>query len=98
MLDFTNRYGSTRSGFFHESKLYFDSELLSSAKLSYLNRTWECYPYQSAMKQAVRNAIENEIAEEKSKRQIKRLTKQLREQIENESELIILLKDKLKTL
>ena len=98
MLEFINNYGSTRSGFFHKSELFYNSELLSEARASYLNRTWESYPYQSVMKQAVRNAIENEIAEEKSKRQIKRLTKQLREQIENESELIILLKDKLKTL
>ena len=97
-MEFINNYGSTRSGFFHESKLYFDNELLSSAKLSYLNRTWESYPYQSVMKQAVRNAIDNEIAEEKSKRQIKRLTKSLRQQIETESELIQLLKEKLKSL
>ena len=50
------------------------------------------------MKQAVRNAIDNEIAEEKTKRQIKRLTKSLKEQIETESELIQLLKEKLKSL
>ena len=98
MLEFINNYKSTRSGFSHTSKLLYDSEVISEAKASYLNRTWECYPYQSVMKQAVRNAIENEIAEEKSKRQIKRLTKSLREQIETESELITLLKDKLKTL
>ena len=97
-MEFINNYGSTRSGFFHTSKLFYNNELLSEARASYSNRTWECYPYQSVMKQAVRNAIENEIAEEKNKRQIKRLTKSLREQIETESELIQLLKEKLKSL
>lgn len=97
-MEFINNYGSTRSGFFHTSKLVYNGEIISEARASYLNRTWESYPYQSVMKQAVRNAIDNEIAEEKSKRQIKRLTKSLREQIETESELITLLKDKLKTL
>ena len=85
-MEFINNYGSTRSGFFHTSKLFYNNELLSEARASYSNRTWECYPYQSVMKQAVRNAIDNEIVQEKTKRQIKRLTKSLREQIENESE------------
>ena len=97
-MEFINNYGSTRSGFFHKSKLVYNGEIISEARASYLNRTWESYPYQSVMKQAVRNAIDNEIAEEKNKRQIKRLTKSLKEQIETESELIQLLKEKLKSL
>ena len=97
-MEFLNNYGATRNGFYHKSKLYLNGELLSEARASYLNRTWESYRYQSVMKQAVRNAIENEISAEKSKRQIKRLTKSLRETIETESELIQLLKEKLKTL
>ncbi len=97
-MEFKNSYGSTRNGFYHKSKLYINGELLSEARASYLNRTWEAYTYQTVMKDAVRNAIENEIAEEKSKRQIKRLTKTLREQIETESELIQQLKEKLNTL
>jgi hypothetical protein len=97
-MEFVNNYGATRSGFYHKSKLYFNGELLSEARASYLNRTWEAYTYQSVMKQAVRNAIESEVLAEKSKRQIKRLTKSLRETIETQSELIQLLKEKLKTL
>jgi hypothetical protein len=97
-MEFVNNYGVTRSGFYHKSKLYFNGELLSEARASYLNRTWESYTYQTVMKDAVRNAIENEILAEKSKRQIKRLTKSLRETIETESELIQLLKEKLNTL
>lgn len=57
MLEFINNYKSTRSGFSHTSKLLYDSEVISEAKASYLNRTWESYTYQSVMKQAVRNAI-----------------------------------------
>ena len=97
-MEFINNYGSTRSGFYHTSKLLYNGEVLSEARANYLNRTWEAYSYQSVMKQAVRNAIDSEIAKEKTKRQIKRLTKSLREQIENESELIQLLKEKLKSL
>jgi hypothetical protein len=97
-MEFVNSFKGTRSGFYHKSKLYFNGELLSEARASYLNRTWESYTYQAVMKDAVRNAIENEVLAEKSKRQIKRLTKSLRETIETESELIQLLKEKLKTL
>lgn len=97
-MEFINNYGSTRSGFFHKSKLFFEGELIGEARASYLNRTWESYPYQSVMKQAVRNAIEWEIARIKEEKGIKRLTKKLREEIETESVLINQLKDKLKTL
>jgi hypothetical protein len=97
-MEFINTSGNTRSGFFHKSKLYFNGELLAEARASYLNRTWEAYTYQSVMKQAVRNAIENEVGRIKEEREIKRLTKKLREQIETESELVVQLKDKLKTL
>ena len=69
-MEFINNYGSTRNGFFHTSKLFYNSELLSEARASYLNRTWEAYSYQSVMKQAVRNAIDNEIAEEKTKTEL----------------------------
>lgn len=95
---FENNYGSTRSGFFHKSKLYNNGTFLSEARFSYLNRTWESYAYQSVMKQAVRNAIDNEISRIKTEKQIKRLTQKLREQITTESKLITALNEKLKTL
>ena len=97
-MEFINNYGSTRNGFFHKSKLFFKGELIGEARASYLNRTWESYPYQSVMKQAVRNAIEGEILRIKTEKQIKRLTKKLKEQIETNSTLITQLKYKLKTL
>jgi len=42
-MEFVNNYGATRNGFYHKSKLYFNGELLSEARASYLNRTWESY-------------------------------------------------------
>ena len=97
-MEFINNYGRTRNGFYHTSKLYYNSGLLSEARANYSNRTWEGFPYQSVMKQAVRNAINNEIVKEKVRRGIIRLTKSLRDQIETESGLIQLLKGELKSL
>ena len=97
-MEFINNYGTTRNGFFHTSKLFYNSELLSEARASYLNRTWESYRYQSVMKQALYNAIESEILNEKNLKGIKRLTKQLRETIVKENTLIQALTNKRNSL
>ena len=97
-IEFINTEKKTKSGFYHKTKLYIDSEFILECKRSYLNRTWEAYPYQSAMKQALANAIEVEIQNEKQKRGIKRLTKELRELIARESSLINALKEKRESL
>ena len=97
-IEFNNTAKSTRNGFYHKTKLYIDSEFILECKLSYLNRTWESYPYQSVMKQALYNAIESEILREKNLKGIKRLTKQLRETIVKESTLIQALTNKRNSL
>lgn len=97
-MEFTNEFRNTRNGFCHISKLYIDSKLVSEAKCSYLNRTWESYPFQSVMRKVVNQTIENEILAEKTKRGIKRLTQNLREDIISNSVLIQQLKEKYKTL
>ena len=97
-IEFKNSYGKTRSGFYHKTELYIDSKFILECKLSYLNRTWESYPYQSAMKQALDNALESEILREKNLKGIKRLTKQLRETIVKESTLIQALTNKRNSL
>ena len=97
-IEFKNSYGKTRSGFCHKTELYIDSKFILECKLSYLNRTWESYPYQSVMKQALYNAIEREILREKNLKGIKRLTKQLRETIVKESTLIQALTNKRNSL
>ena len=97
-IEFINTAKSTRNGFYHKTKLYIDSEFILECKLSYLNRTWESYPYQSVMKDALYNAIESEILREKNLKGIKRLTKQLRETIVKESTLIQALTNKRNSL
>ena len=98
MITFENSYKNKRSGFTHISKLFYEGVELVEVKAHYLNRTWEAYPYQSAMKQAVHKAIENEISAQKEKQQIKRLTQTKKEEIQNNSSLIQELKEKYKTL
>ena len=97
-IEFINTAKSTRSGFYHKTELYIDSEFILECKLSYLNRTWESYPYQSVMKDALYEAIESEILREKNLKGIKRLTKQLRETIVKESTLIQALTNKRNSL
>lgn len=97
-IEFINTAKSTRSGFYHKTELYIDSEFILECKCNYLNRTWESYPYQSVMKDALHNAIESEILREKNLKGIKRLTKQLKETIVKESTLIQALTNKRNSL
>ena len=97
-IEFINTAKSTKSGFYHKTELYIDSEFILECKCNYLNRTWESYPYQSVMKDALYNAIESEILRKKKLKGIKRLTKQLRETIVKESTLIQALTNKRNSL
>ena len=97
-IEFINTVKSTRSGFYHKTELYIDSEFILECKCNYINRTWESYPYQSVMKDALYEAIESEILREKNLKGIKRLTKQLRETIVKESTLIQALTNKRNSL
>jgi len=56
----------TRNGFKHTATLYIDGVEVDSAKVNYLNRTWESYEFQTVMQKLVdsTNAISDE---EKSK-------------------------------
>lgn len=40
---------STRSGFAHVVKLYKNDYPIMNNRVNYLNRTWECYQYQTAI-------------------------------------------------
>lgn len=59
-------YQSTRSGFRH---LCFrklpPNEVPNTndymAKCTYINRTWECYPYESVLREAVNKIVTNQI-------------------------------------
>ena len=97
-IEFINTAKSTKSGFYHKTELYIDSEFILECKCNYLNRTWESYPYQSVVKEALYKAIESEILREKNLKGIKRLTEQLRETIVKESTLIQALTNKRNSL
>lgn len=79
----------TRDGFAHGVELYDweNVKKLSEARRYYLNRTWECYRFQSAMEDAVNKAREQEfdrVAENvKRENGWKLLTKSRREELLN---------------
>lgn len=44
---------STRSGFRHVASVCRNGESIGSTKICYLNRTWECYQFESVLMQAI---------------------------------------------
>lgn len=55
--EFVNSYRSTRSGFAHDTTLFINGVEKTENTCHYLNRTWECYTYQTVMMGAVRELI-----------------------------------------
>lgn len=51
-VEFVDVAKNTRSGFYHKSTLYIDGIEISSARISYLNRTWECYRFETSRRAA----------------------------------------------
>lgn len=80
--EFINESRSTRHGFAHDTTLFKGYCSISKATCHYLNRTWECYRYQTVMKCCVGNLIDSEyedfIAGYKAENNIKRLTAEKR--------------------
>lgn len=61
---FDCRSWGTRSGFAHSAELISGTwKRLAVGKCYYLNRTWECYTFQSAMLEAINKAIESQREE-----------------------------------
>ena len=56
---FVNESANTRNGFKHISTLFRDEHAIGTAEVHYINRTWECYRYQTSMCRIVNNLIEN---------------------------------------
>ena len=56
-VEFVNQSRSTRHGFAHDTTMFVDGREMTSATCHYLNRTWECYQYQSVMLSAVNEMI-----------------------------------------
>ena len=78
---------STRYGFAHDAELFDNGYLRCKASCFYLNRTWECYTYQSVMKKAVSNAIDSILSTMKydylSVNGYERMTAKRKEDFEN---------------
>lgn len=89
---FYNEARGARDGFNHFSEMYIDGERIASVKVHYINRTWECYRFQSAMKKAVYSAAEEAteklISIFKETKGRKRVTKEERALIINTSPVI----------
>lgn len=58
---FINTSKSTSTGFRHETTLFIDDFEITSARVNYINRTWENYQYQTCMQRAVEILIENRL-------------------------------------
>lgn len=82
-----NESGSTRSGFYHKSTImYNDVCEIAEEKANYINRTWECYQYQTSMQLVVEKAKRVEVDlithNYKYRNQITRITKKHREELD----------------
>ena len=75
---FVNESRSTRNGFAHDTSLFINGDKRWGATCHYINRTWECYQYQTVMQRCISDIIEaNEkdyIEIYKADNGIKRLT------------------------
>ena len=48
-VEFVNQWRGTRSGFNHETVMFVDGHRWGENTCHYINRTWECYTYQTVM-------------------------------------------------
>lgn len=65
-VEFVNDSVSTRHGFKHMTTMFINGCQCGQNTVHYLNRTWECYPYQTCMRGCVRELLENRIENLKS--------------------------------
>lgn len=81
-----NESGNTRNGFYHKSTLLWNGMEQYTEKVNYLNRTWECYTFQTSMNAVVRKAMESRkniiIDSYKFNNNISRITKKHKEILE----------------
>jgi hypothetical protein len=70
-VEFVNQSADTRHGFKHMTTMFINGCQRAEHTVHYLNRTWECYRYQTCMRGCVRNELENRIENLKSEFKIK---------------------------
>lgn len=80
--EFVNSSRNTRNGFAHDTTLFIDGREAGQSSCNYINRTWECYRYQTVMKRCINNIVEIRysrfIENYKSENNIKRMTAEKR--------------------
>ena len=76
----------TKTGFAHECELLINGVYFTDVKVNYYNRTWEAYPFQTAMKNAVHDLLDELYKETemilKEEEGWKRITKDRRDTID----------------
>lgn len=85
-FEFIGSSRGTRCGFAHDCTLFINGRNACTAHVYYLNRTWECYRYQSVFKNAISTMITDRIEQEtqdfKKKHGYKRLTAARRQELQ----------------
>lgn len=61
--EIVNEAGNTKNGFYHRSTLFVNGFERATNKVDYLNRTWECYRFQTSMLGVIRNIMDDRIEE-----------------------------------
>ena len=54
-------FEKTRNGFRHVASLHKNGISIASAKTCYLNRTWECYEFESVLYKLVENNFDGDL-------------------------------------
>jgi len=62
---------NTRNGFRHLVEFYRDDKLIESRSVSYLNRTWESYNYETAISNLLKKMVKNRDLTQDEAKQIK---------------------------
>lgn len=92
-----NEYWETSRAWGHKSTLLKNGYEVDTNKVKYLNRTWECYTYQSCMSSLLSNILYNNferyVIDYKRQHGIERLKKGQKEKIKEEWEKQVYIQD-----
>ena len=94
-VEFVNESYSTRNGFKHVTHCFINGVDKGEHTVHYINRTWECYPFQTAMRGLVNGLIESRTEFLKDKFKFDNDYKILNEKRKKEFEKYIVDDDKL---
>lgn len=61
--EFINETSKTRTGFKHTSTLYINGTYETDTSVHYINRTWESYPYRTAMLNLIEGLLKDRYFE-----------------------------------